>query len=142
MHSKNKSTRINNPDVAVAIRSNSLEPVSSHFVRCRMVGLFTVLAILSVGSSNLAAQKSSSAGAAAFKTNCATCHGPDGSSDTPTGKSMNAPDLRSAEIQKLSDMEIATVISDGKNAMPPFKNLSKEQINSLVKYIRGLASKK
>jgi mono/diheme cytochrome c family protein len=142
MYSKNKSTRISNPDVDVAIRSNSLEPVPSHFVRCRMVGLFTVLAILSVGSSNLAAQKSSSGGGAAFKTNCATCHGPDGSSDTPTGKSMNAPDLRSAEIQKLSDMEIATVISDGKNAMPPFKNLSKEQINSLVKYIRGLASKK
>jgi mono/diheme cytochrome c family protein len=39
-------------------------------------------------------------------------------------------------------MEIATVISDGKNAMPPFKNLPKAQINSLVKYIRVLASKK
>jgi mono/diheme cytochrome c family protein len=89
----------------------------------------------------LAAQKSS-AGAATFKTNCAACHGPDGSSDTPTGKSLNAPDLRSPEVQKLSDAEIATVISDGKNAMPPFKNLSKDQITPLVKYTRGLASKK
>ena len=109
--------------------------------RGRAVGFFGVLVILSAGSPILAAQNSSS-GAAAFKANCATCHGPDGSGDTSIGKSLNIPDLRSAEVQKLPDTEIATVISDGKNGMPPFKNLSKAQIHSLVTYIRGLASKK
>jgi mono/diheme cytochrome c family protein len=131
----------NNPDVDATTRSISLKSMSQRFNNARVIGSFAVLAILSAGSPILAAQNSSP-GAATFKTNCAACHGPDGSSDTPTGKSMNAPDLRSPEVQKLSDTEIATVISDGKNAMPPFKNLSKEQINSLVRYIRGLAPKK
>jgi mono/diheme cytochrome c family protein len=141
MYSKNKRIRNSNSDVDAATRSVSLEPASRHFVHGRMVGFLAVLAILSLGSSILAAQNSSS-GAAAFKTNCAGCHGPDGSGNTSIGKSMNVPDLRSAEIQKLSDAEIATVISNGKGSMPPFKNLSKDQIHSLVTYIRGLASKK
>jgi len=131
----------NKPDIDATTRNISLKSMSRRFNRARVIGSFAVLAILSAGSPILAAQNSSS-GAATFKTNCAACHGPDGSSDTPTGKSMNAPDLRSPEVQKLSDTEIATVISDGKNAMPPFKNLPKDQITSLVRYIRGLASKK
>jgi mono/diheme cytochrome c family protein len=131
----------NKPDVDAITRNIPLKSMSRRFSNAQVIGSFVVLAILSAGSPILAAQKSS-AGAATFKTNCAACHGPDGSSDTPTGKSMNAPDLRSPEVQKLSDTEIATVISDGKNAMPPFKNLPKDQITSLVKYIRGLASKK
>jgi mono/diheme cytochrome c family protein len=131
----------NKPDVDAITRNIPLKSMSRRFSNAQVIGSFAVLAILSAGSPILAAQKSS-AGAATFKTNCAACHGPDGSSDTPTGKSMNAPDLRSPEVQKLSDTEIATVISDGKNAMPPFKNLPKDQITSLVKYIRGLASKK
>jgi mono/diheme cytochrome c family protein len=141
MYSKNQSTRSSNSDFAAATGSIAVEPASRHFVHGRMVGFFGVLAILSAGSPILAAQNSSS-GAAAFKANCATCHGPDGSGDTSIGKSLNIPDLRSAEIQKLSATEIATVISNGKNAMPPFKNLSKDQIHSLVTYIRGLAPKK
>jgi len=132
----------NKPDIDATTRNISLKSMSRRFNRARVIGSFAVLAILSTGSPILAAQQKSSSGAATFKTNCAACHGPDGSSDTPTGKSMNAPDLHSPEVQKLSNTEIATVISDGKNAMPPFKNLSKEQITSLVKYIRGLASKK
>jgi len=141
MFTKIKSTCISNPDVDSAARGISFEPASRHCVHGRTVGLLAVLAILTAGSPILAAQNSSSA-AATFKANCATCHGPDGSGDTSIGKSMNIPDLRSPEVQKLSDTEIATVISDGKNGMPPFKNLSKDQINSLIKYIRGLASKK
>jgi mono/diheme cytochrome c family protein len=141
MHSKGKSPRINKVDFDAATGNIPVERASRHFAQGRMVGFFTVLAILSAGSPLLAAQNSSG-GAAAFKANCATCHGPDGSGDTSIGKSLNIPDLRSAEIQKLSDTEIANVISSGKNAMPPFKNLSKDQIHSLVTYIRGLASKK
>ena len=141
MYSKNENCRISNPDPGAATGNISREPASRRFLHGRTLGFFTVLAILSAGGPLLAAQNSSG-GAAAFKANCATCHGPDGSGDTSIGKSLNIPDLRSAEIQKLSDTEIANVISSGKNAMPPFKNLSKNQIHSLVTYIRGLASKK
>jgi len=90
----------------------------------------------------MVAAQDSAAGAVAFKTHCAACHAADGSGNTTVGKSMNIPDLHSAEIQKLSDAEIATVISNGKNGMPPFKNLSKDQIHSLIAHIRELAAKK
>jgi mono/diheme cytochrome c family protein len=56
---------------------------------------------------------------------------------------MNVPDLRSPEVQKLPDAELAQIIADGKGGMPPFKNsLSAQQINALVKYIRSLRQRK
>jgi cytochrome c553 len=78
------------------------------------------------------------ASTATFRTKCAMCHGPDGRGSA-VGKSMNVPDLRSPEVQKLPDAQIAQIISDGKGAMPSFKNsLSEGQIHGLVTYIRSL----
>jgi mono/diheme cytochrome c family protein len=66
------------------------------------------------------------------------CHGENGAG-SEAGKSMNVPDLRSPEVQKLPDAELAQIIADGKGGMPSFKNsLSARQINALVKYIRSL----
>jgi mono/diheme cytochrome c family protein len=77
-----------------------------------------------------------------FRTKCAMCHGPDGSGSA-VGKSMNVPDLRSPEVQKRPDAELAQTISDGKGGMPPFKSsLSEDQIHSLVSYVRSLHQKK
>jgi cytochrome c6 len=79
---------------------------------------------------------------ATFRTKCAMCHGPDGSG-SEVGKSMHVPDLRSPEVQKRPDAELAQIISDGKGGMPPFKNsLSEDQVHSLVSYIRSLHQKK
>lgn len=84
----------------------------------------------------------SAAGSATFRTKCVMCHGQDGSG-SEVGKSMNVPDLRSPEVQKLPDAELAKVISDGKGGMPPFKSsLSEDQIHALVKQIRSLGRKK
>ena len=70
------------------------------------------------------------------------CHGPDGSG-SEVGKSMHVPDLRSPEVQKVPDAQLAQIISDGKGGMPPFKNsLSADQIQALVKHVRALAKKK
>ena len=56
---------------------------------------------------------------------------------------MNVPDLRSPVVQKMSDAQLAQIISDGKGGMPPFKNsLSEDQIHSLLPYIRSLQQKK
>ena len=78
-----------------------------------------------------------------FKSSCAMCHGADGSGDTAVGKSMKIPDLHSAQVQSQSDTQLAAVISDGKNNMPPFKgSLSPEQIHDLVTHVRELAQKK
>src|SRR6266849_1769190 len=82
------------------------------------------------------------AGKATFQTKCAMCHGPDGGG-SEVGKSMNVPDLRSQAVQKLSDAELAQIISNGKGGMPAFKDsLSEDQIHGLVTHIHSLAAKK
>jgi cytochrome c6 len=84
----------------------------------------------------------SAATSATFRTKCAMCHGPDGSGSA-VGKSMNVPDLRSPEVQKVPDAQLAQIISDGKGGMPSFKgSLSEDQVHSLVTYVRSLRGKK
>ena len=53
-----------------------------------------------------------------YDTNCAKCHGPDGSGNTVVGKAVGAKDLASAEAKKLTDDEIRKQIENGKNNMP------------------------
>jgi len=56
---------------------------------------------------------------------------------------MNVPDLRSPEVQKVPDAQLAQIISDGKGGMPSFKgSLSEDQVHSLVTYVRSLRGKK
>jgi mono/diheme cytochrome c family protein len=77
-------------------------------------------------------------GAAAFKGNCVSCHGSDGAGTT-LGKTMQAPDLRSDEVQKKPDADLAKVIGEGKNNMPAFHNtFNPQQIQDLVAYVRQL----
>jgi mono/diheme cytochrome c family protein len=77
-----------------------------------------------------------------FKANCTLCHGEDGSANTPTGKALKARDLRSDDVQKQTDAELAAVISKGRGKMPAFATkFSPDTINGLVAYIRQLAKK-
>jgi mono/diheme cytochrome c family protein len=77
-----------------------------------------------------------------FRTKCAMCHGPDGSG-SEVGKSLNVPDLRSPQVQKLTDAQLVQIVSDGKGAMPSFKNsFSANQIHALVSHVRTLRQKK
>ena len=76
-------------------------------------------------------------GAALYKANCNTCHGPTGAGDTPAGKMMKAKPLGGADVQKLTDAELTTTITNGKNKMPAFgKKLSADDIKAVVTYIR------
>ena len=76
-------------------------------------------------------------GAATYKTKCAPCHGPDGSGQTPVGKNLKVRDLRSPEVQKLTDAEITKVLADGKGKMPASK-LSAGDMKAVVGFIRTL----
>jgi mono/diheme cytochrome c family protein len=111
-----------------------------HFMR--MVRVALALAIgLFLFSPLLRAQ---SQAASLFKTKCASCHDADGSGSGPVGKKMGASDLRSPEVQKLTDAELTEVIKNGKGKnMPPYKDkLTDDQIKQLVAHIRDLAKKK
>jgi mono/diheme cytochrome c family protein len=86
---------------------------------------------------------SQSPGESVFKTKCQVCHGPTGSGDTVMGKRLGAKDLKSEEVQKQSDAELANFIKTGKGKMVGFgTKLSADDIKSLVAYIRELGKKK
>jgi mono/diheme cytochrome c family protein len=77
-----------------------------------------------------------------YDTNCAKCHGPDGTGSTVVGKAVGAKDLGGAESKKLTNAEIAAQIDQGKGNMPPFGGtLNKAQIDSLIPVIREFGKK-
>ena len=99
--------------------------------------------LMSATIATVDAASTDESGERTFKSTCAMCHGADGSGDTPVGKSMRIPDLHSAQVQNQSDAQLAEVISDGKNSMPPFKgSLSPDQIHDLVVHLRQPSEKK
>jgi Cytochrome c, mono- and diheme variants len=80
-------------------------------------------------------------GAAIYKVKCASCHGPDGSGMTPMGKSMKLRDLRSPDVQKLTDADLHKLTAGGKGKMPAYKaKLTEAEITALVTYMRSMAT--
>jgi cytochrome c6 len=104
----------------------------------RVIGSLAFCAALGVLGVSARAQ---GAGAATYKTKCAVCHGPDGKGDTSIGKTNKIRDLTSADVQKQSDAELTTIITDGKGKMPAYgKSLKADQVKELVAFIRSLKS--
>ena len=77
-----------------------------------------------------------------FKSNCARCHGAEGRSDTPLGRTFNAPDLTDQKwwqehAAMTNSRSLAAIITNGKGSMPGFsKKLNRSEINMLVAYVR------
>jgi mono/diheme cytochrome c family protein len=80
---------------------------------------------------------SAASGADIYKAKCAACHAADGSGSSPMGKKMGLRDLGSADVQTMSDADLAKITADGKGKMPAFKSkLSQEEIDAVVKHLR------
>lgn len=104
------------------------------------LGAIAILPLLLLAFPHFAAAQSE--GQKLYDTNCAKCHGPDGSGNTAIGKAVGAKDLASAEAKKLTDAEIHTQIDQGKGNMPPFGGtLNKAQIDSLIPVVRAFGKK-
>jgi len=80
------------------------------------------------------------AGQAIYDRSCKSCHGPDGTANPSIAKMMKVEmkDLKSAEVQAMSDDEIKKIITDGKGKMPAVKTVSGAALDNLVAYIRSL----
>jgi mono/diheme cytochrome c family protein len=58
---------------------------------------------------------------------CASCHGEDGSARTASGQKLSGRDFTNRKWQaNRTDAQIAKVILDGKDAMPPFRGTLSE----------------
>jgi mono/diheme cytochrome c family protein len=78
-------------------------------------------------------------GAALYKSNCAMCHGTDGSASTGWGKAMGLKPLSSPEVQKMSDADLEALILNGKGKMQAYKGrLTSDQVTALAKYVHTL----
>jgi mono/diheme cytochrome c family protein len=79
---------------------------------------------------------------ALFESKCAKCHAKDGgrASSFKARHIIHARDLTNGEWQSnVTDERPFNSISNGKGKMPDFKkNLSEDQINALVAYVRRL----
>ncbi len=109
-------------------------------------GCFAAAALLAltayIFSSTAFSAPPPASGADTFKAKCAMCHGPDGSGNTPMGQRLKIRDLRSPDVQKQTDDELAAIITNGKPPMPAYgKTLAAGDIRQLVAYIRSIAAK-
>ncbi len=72
---------------------------------------------------------------------CSVCHGQDGSGNTAKGRKLKVKNVRSPEVQKLSEAEMIDIIAKGKGKdMDGFgKELGDDMVKQLVTYYRSLA---
>ncbi|HEV2698098.1 MAG TPA: c-type cytochrome [Terriglobales bacterium] len=90
------------------------------------------------GSGNQAPPGSQSEGNRIFATNCAACHGLDGSG------TQRAPNIVNSErVQRLSSADILRIVSAGVpgTGMPGFSSLGEARIKAVVGYVRDLQGK-
>jgi mono/diheme cytochrome c family protein len=80
------------------------------------------------------------AGKAAYDTSCKSCHGPDGTPNPTVAKMMKVDmkDLKSKEVQSMSDADLAKVITAGKGKMTPPKAVTGKTVDDVVAYLRTL----
>lgn len=75
-----------------------------------------------------------------FTKNCEPCHGPNGEGGLVKvdNKQIKVPSLKSEHAIKHTDDQIAKMITNGEEAMPPFKDkMSQPEIADLVKFVRA-----
>jgi len=102
-------------------------------IKMQVFATMTAIAVVFVLTLSAHAQNAPDA---LYKSKCAACHGADGTGSA-TGKKMGAHDFTTADVQGMSDAEISTIITNGKNKMPKYgASLKPEDIKGLVAYIR------
>jgi mono/diheme cytochrome c family protein len=100
------------------------------------------VAVEYAGKTNPFGSEAVDEGAEIFKTNCATCHGPQGHGDGPAGQSLDPKPKDLSALQKIVGEDyLFWRISEGKpgTSMVAWKGiLTEEQIWQVVSFIRTL----
>jgi mono/diheme cytochrome c family protein len=72
---------------------------------------------------------------------CSVCHAKDGSGNTAKGRKLKVKDVRSPDVQKMTEAEMIDIVAKGKGQdMDGYeKTLGKDMVKNLVDYYRSLA---
>ena len=100
----------------------------------------TLLVLIFAAAGCMAVQAASAtAGKAAYDKSCKGCHGVDGAASPAMAKMMKVeiPDLKSSDVQGMSDEDLKKVIVDGKGKMKPMPSAAASAAD-IVAYIRTL----
>jgi len=80
------------------------------------------------------------AGQAIYDKSCKTCHGADGTANPGLAKMMKVDikDLKSAEVQVMSNEDMKKIITEGKGKMRPVAGVSGDDADYAIAYVRSL----
>jgi mono/diheme cytochrome c family protein len=80
------------------------------------------------------------AGKAVYDRACKSCHGADGKANPAITKAMKVEitDLKSPDVQSMSDADLKKIIVDGKGKMRPVKTVTGKQLDDVVAYVKSL----
>ena len=98
----------------------------------------TIMIILGFAAAATVLQAAdSTAGKAAYDKSCKSCHGADGTPNPAIAKMMKVDmrDLKSPDVQAMSDDDLKKIITDGKGKMKPIASASGSAAD-VVAYIR------
>ena len=130
----------------VSDRSKRFPRLARAFVICH---LSFVMLLAICYSTTVGAADNSAPGEKIFQSRCFVCHGRDGRGSGPASQSLaqKPQDLTDPSWQRgVTDDQIKTVIRAGgaiigkSGAMPPNPDLTNEDLNSLLEYVRHLAN--
>jgi mono/diheme cytochrome c family protein len=100
--------------------------------------LYIVL-LAALGAASLAAARDAN-GKAIYDRSCKSCHGADGTPNPAVANMMKVEmkDLKSPEVQAMSDTDIKNTIANGKGKMHPIKTVSGSDADDVAAYVHSL----
>jgi len=93
---------------------------------------------ISLFATGLAIGADAAAGKAVYDKSCKACHGPDGKANPAIAKSMKIEmlNLDDPAVQKLSDAELKSFITNGKGKMKAIKSVQGKAADDVTAYMR------
>lgn len=105
-----------------------------------------VLCVTAFVPALLSAEAVPSAGKKIYDAKCAGCHGKDGKGNAAMAKALKTDaavlDLTSPSARQKSDEDILKIILEGKNKMPPSKQLTADDQKAVLDYAKSLSGTK